>query len=365
MPLIAGASPLTRGKRIDHTLGIYSLGRIPAHAGKTSRGRRAHARWGAHPRSRGENVYGVRHIPGCGGASPLTRGKHLPLDAPGNGPGRIPAHAGKTANMMMVPFRGWAHPRSRGENEHDHGRDDVHAGASPLTRGKRSSMMLHAPKSGRIPAHAGKTEAPPPGGASTPAHPRSRGENLAMPRAPWPVTGASPLTRGKHGLGLGLVDGQGRIPAHAGKTTTTRATHSRSRAHPRSRGENRAIRGCRLRRDGRIPAHAGKTACPPARREMAGAHPRSRGENHAARAERIGRRGRIPAHAGKTMDECPNWQTARAHPRSRGENPDAPGIAFAIWGASPLTRGKRSRSGSSPAWQGRIPAHAGKTTRRR
>ena len=279
MPLIAGASPLTRGKRIDHTLGIYSLGRIPAHAGKTSRGRRAHARWGAHPRSRGENVYGVRHIPGCGGASPLTRGKHLPLDAPGNGPGRIPAHAGKTWPWPRPCRRPGAHPRSRGENYNDARHALAVEGASPLTRGK--------PGDSRLPAPARR------------AHPRSRGENRVPTRSAGNGRGASPLTRGK--------------PRRPGRT------HRAPWAHPRSRGEN----------DGRVPELA----------DSQGASPLTRGKPGRA-GDRVRDLGRIPAHAGKTFAIWFQSCVARAHPRSRGENDETPLEAVSAAGASPLTRGK-------------------------
>ena len=93
--------------------------------------------WRAHPRSRGENaaVEGVDWE--REGSSPLTRGKrtgmthHAPLLR------LIPAHAGKTMALMFGVFGNWAHPRSRGENEHSQRRADCRVGSSPLTRGKR------------------------------------------------------------------------------------------------------------------------------------------------------------------------------------------------------------------------------------
>ena len=71
--------------------------------------------------------------------------------------------------------------------------------------------------------------------------------------------------------------------------------------------------------------------------------------------------GLIPAHAGKTTHFVPEARAKRAHPRSRGENPDAPGIASANWGSSPLTRGKPTYRVVSLGPPGLIPAHAGKT----
>ena len=51
------------------------------------------------------------------GSSPLTRGKHIAVCDPACVTRLIPAHAGKTGNGWIVPVSAWAHPRSRGENE--------------------------------------------------------------------------------------------------------------------------------------------------------------------------------------------------------------------------------------------------------
>ena len=181
-----------------------------------------------------------------------------------------------------------------------------------------------------------------------------------MPRQPWPVTGSSPLTRGKQGRRRQGPDPLGLIPAHAGKTLTDRQNAAPARAHPRSRGENdagyqpeqvaegsspltRGKRGLKALADGLcglIPAHAGKTSRPRLRSRRPRAHPRSRGENiksavgsvidwgsspltrgkHGRLACPWRRRGLIPAHAGKTGRASHPWRTDKAHPRSRGEN---------------------------------------------
>ena len=193
----------------------------------------------------------------------------------------------------------------------------------------------------------------------------------------------------------------GLIPAHAGKTLRTESVLSVLRAHPRSRGENHSVLprlpsadgsspltrgkprgGQRSRRlPGLIPAHAGKTRSSPPRRIRLPAHPRSRGENCSSTPTRRIRTGSspltrgklagirapnaharlIPAHAGKTSRRrCRRWQVG-AHPRSRGENTVWPYPEENEKGSSPLTRGK------PPRWRGRpprvrlIPAHAGKT----
>ena len=48
----------------------------------------------------------------------------------------------------------------------------------------------------------------------------------------------------------------------------------------------------------------------------------------------------IPAHAGKTLCSATNMPTSSAHPRSRGENRARGRVRPALWGSSPLTRGK-------------------------
>ena len=153
-----------------------------------------------------------------------------------------------------------------------------------------------------------------------------------------------------------------------------------SGSSPLTRGKLGLDRGLRNQR-GLIPAHAGKTGptnpCPPTPR----AHPRSRGEN--VRRCRRGRgrggsspltrgkpsrahyardaQGLIPAHAGKTPKRRREPRSLEAHPRSRGENDTAALLAGAGAGSSPLTRGKLLRALLGIVETGLIPAHAGKT----
>ena len=175
-----------------------SVGLIPAHAGKTCPCRaRLLVEW-AHPRSRGENLIVDRPANPQAGSSPLTRGKPSRRRTGRPRGGLIPAHAGKTGGRHDGRSTQQAHPRSRGENQHD-GPVTVEAhGSSPLTRGKRCLVWSARFFDGLIPAHAGKTG--PTVGAGPPrgAHPRSRGENHAWARTVAIWLGSSPLTRGKH-----------------------------------------------------------------------------------------------------------------------------------------------------------------------
>ena len=194
------------------------MGLIPAHAGKTDHGATGGARSGAHPRSRGENSTMVSSVAVSRGSSPLTRGKRLPVCVPRDWVGLIPAHAGKTCPRTRPCARCGAHPRSRGENAGVGASSTISAGSSPLTRGKHGGGRGLSSAVGLIPAHAGKTAVEPlPLGRGW-AHPRSRGENCMTTMRTQTPMGSSPLTRGKHGGELGVGRGGGLIPAHAGKT---------------------------------------------------------------------------------------------------------------------------------------------------
>ena len=132
---------------------------------------------------------------------------------------------------------------------------------------------------------------------------------------------------------------------------------------------------------GLIPAHAGKTRLSMWITIPGRAHPRSRGENayqsrardifkgsspltrgkHIAENLRRPRRGLIPAHAGKTTRRRASSAALPAHPRSRGENTVGVIKIIKRTGSSPLTRGKRRSEDIERNTHGLIPAHAGKT----
>ena len=195
---------------------------------------------------------------------------------------------------------------------------------------------------GLIPAHAGKTRTSRLYSYTVRAHPRSRGENRGVYRYSEDPEGSSPLTRGKLQLGHHVLPVHGLIPAHAGKTSRPRLRSRRRRAHPRSRGENRSIRRPRAGRMGSSPLTRGKRPAPA-----------WRGQDN----------GLIPAHAGKTTPGPRYARPWRAHPRSRGENARRSAANDVYGGSSPLTRGKLGLGREASAGHGLIPAHAGKTRR--
>ena len=377
---LGGSSPLTRGKPAQVDYPSDRTGLIPAHAGKTVLRPLGAGACAAHPRSRGENNGQSTHHRVSAGSSPLTRGKQASDGHHGIARRLIPAHAGKTLRGRFRPARMSAHPRSRGENRDGVLKSMSIGGSSPLTRGKHL-LTLHTQSLERlIPAHAGKTCRREPSPLPMTAHPRSRGENRRLLPTQLSCRGSSPLTRGKPSAATTPIPALRLIPAHAGKTTYEGSVTFPRAAHPRSRGENPlgTMRAFRLRgsspltrgkpRDmsvyyytaGLIPAHAGKTECCTISSQFSRAHPRSRGENakdpdwmplrHGSSPLTRGKPcaqsypgppGRlIPAHAGKTNRPALRGRSLGAHPRSRGENQRAHLSEVGGAGSSPLTRGK-------------------------
>ena len=213
--------------------------------------------------------------------------------------GLIPTHAGKTTCSNDCTSPAQAHPHSRGENPRPAQHSTASAGSSPLTRGKRVTGCNKPVTRGLIPTHAGKTSGRPSWLGPFGAHPHSRGENYSTCPFRRAVPGSSPLTRGKRS-GSGL----------RGVSVV---------AHPHSRGEN-APATTRIARPG-------------------GSSPLTRGKRRpvASRAQQLGL---IPTHAGKTRRRRRARRGRRAHPHSRGENTEADEDSRALWGSSPLTRGK-------------------------
>ena len=253
-----GSSPLTRGKPKAGVYQVEAWGLIPAHAGKTTSRCDSTGIAGAHPRSRGENRHAVRARGHPRGSSPLTRGKQQGRWFQVAGIGLIPAHAGKTGTSSSSTKSPRAHPRSRGENAAGQARRQPGKGSSPLTRGKRELLGRRGVVPGLIPAHAGKTGSPLLARPSGWAHPRSRGENAVAQVTGGSQPGSSPLTRGKPDQSLPRPHAPGLIPAHAGKTSVHAPTMRAHRAHPRSRGENRAVRALRGVDKGSSPLTRGK-----------------------------------------------------------------------------------------------------------
>ena len=195
---------------------------------------------------------------------------------------------------------------------------------------------------GLIPAHAGKTRPRSRRYGTSRAHPRSRGENKTGMGTNVVGAGSSPLTRGKLRRLRCHTFHRRLIPAHAGKTEDRGFTGHAMWAHPRSRGEN--------------------PVCAVIRIAWLGSPPLTRGKPVAVVVEAVPR-GLIPAHAGKTPPISTHTRSLGLIPAHAGENLPLSWEPPMLVGSSPLTRGKHVECEQIPRLQGLIPAHAGKTHR--
>ena len=153
---IAGSSPLTRGKPATYQVTAKLGGLIPAHAGKTSRPPWASYPAWAHPRSCGENTRKMGFAAIVAGSSPLTRGKQAASRGCCVAARLIPAHARKTPARPEPQASARAHPHSHGENKPPLTAFQIPPGSSPLTRGNLRVVRAGQVVDGLIPAHAGK-----------------------------------------------------------------------------------------------------------------------------------------------------------------------------------------------------------------
>ena len=192
-----GSSPRVRGKHAAERGRRRERRLIPACAGKTKSQASSSVRPRAHPRVCGENLLIASCQANGPGSSPRVRGKHQAPQLRGEGPGLIPACAGKTRGGHRRPALRRAHPRVCGENwlaatprVHPHG-------SSPRVRGKLEAALAVGQLVRLIPACAGKTQERVHEGAFGRAHPRVCGENRIIPFVDGRFNGSSPRVRGK------------------------------------------------------------------------------------------------------------------------------------------------------------------------
>jgi len=135
--------------------------------------------------------------------------------------------------------------------------------------------------------------------------------------------GSPPLTRGAPGDGEPLPADGGLTPAHAGSTPQEVTPWPVSRAHPRSRGEHKAVQSFASGRPGSPPLTRG--AQPLARPGLADERltPAHAGSTVDFLGYEPDVAGLTPAHAGSTKWGDLWRRRLRAHPRSRGEHAKA------------------------------------------
>ncbi len=358
------------------------LGLIPAGAGNTPAVVKFALAGRAHPRRRGEHSPASSARPWCLGSSPQARGTRLHRLHPPRRNRLIPAGAGNTLVAVGLWLARTAHPRRRGEHTARGVPAAWATGSSPQARGTLAERPRPATPPGLIPAGAGNTRANRDEDNHQRAHPRRRGEHQTRQQHRRNTMGSSPQARGTR-LHCVLHRGWwGLIPAGAGNTPASGLTGRKLRAHPRRRGEHLALhlvfyvtrgsspqaRGTRnelVAEDtahGLIPAGAGNTSPPQARCTKSwGSSPQARG-THRGGGERGSCAGLIPAGAGNTSWCVLNHSLAWAHPRRRGEHDQIYKAASQGKGSSPQARGTPVHAPRFSCAGRLIPAGAGNTS---
>ena len=338
--------PRIRGEHLPRRFRVNLIaGIIPAYAGNTWRGRPCTSRSrGSSPHTRG-TLRTSRRPKMTRRDHPRMRGEHAEgaVRRGGRG-GIIPACAGNTATF-------------------DKSRSSV-MGSSPHARGTLFQKASRRCRGGD--------------------HPRMRGEHVLPPHAVLAVVGIIPACAGNTTpLGQWPRPMPGSSPHARGTPNRHQSLSTRSRDHPRMRGEHRRRHGRRRPPEGIIPACAGNTkhsdqygafiegSSPHARgtrrcRRSTGFskrdHPRMRGEHEHDDQQVRAEDGIIPACAGNTRTPgLVKTPMTGSSPHARGTQSVTP--EGALTGEDhPRMRGEHSEQPSGVNLQfGIIPACAGNT----
>ena len=253
--------------------------------------------------------------------------------------GSIPACAGKPSRAATGTSGAWVHPRVCGEARWQGATCSTRAGPSPRVRGSPGLADGQQQRVGSIPACAGKPTWPATATTFRRVHPRVCGEAVTASRQRRLAYGPSPRVRGSREVERAKQVAHGSIPACAGKPSCTPRASGGRAVHPRVCGE-----AFMTRIDVTLPL---------------GPSPRVRGSLRAnPRPE--GCDGSIPACAGKPLGLFRGRGIDRVHPRVCGEAEfeepiwqRARGPSPRVRGSQTLTRGKRADHRSIPACAGK------------
>ena len=261
----------------------------------------------------------------------------MPRRTPRNG--IIPAYAGSTLQPVPGGFLGEDHPRIRGEHVETWDGASERAGSSPHTRGALDDLKTVVKQKRIIPAYAGSTHERARRSPRRWDHPRIRGEHEPTPAPKGDMMGSSPHTRGAPSGSQAAPPSQGIIPAYAGSTGTSSARIRSLADHPRIRGEHevRAYLRQHVRRI--IPAYAGSTFIVFHAHSIARDHPRIRGEHLGGALHVTGARGSSPHTRGALCTSTRRSAGSRIIPAYAGSTRGVPVTGWLI-GDHPRIRGE-------------------------
>ena len=254
--------------------------------------------------------------------------------------GITPARAGKRTRATAWPSPTRDHPRVRGEKTHSCWARSAWAGSPPRARGKALAAHEPVPAPGITPACAGKRRRMYAARSRTRDHPRVRGEKPIMCYVKAQGEGSPPRARGKVCAKPRSIIGRGITPACAGKRWYLLCSTIPGGDHPRVRGE-KCIH-CLLKLSGQ------------------GSPPRARGKA-AHDAEARPSTGITPARAGKRREAGRITTMVWDHPRACGEKEQAVPLRCFRQGSPPRVRGKDLWGGTEAGKTGITPARAGKS----
>ena len=233
-----GSSPRARGTRHRRRRHDAAARFIPASAGNTRTKLGAARLRSVHPRERGEHGRFVLAGHRHDGSSPRARGTPE-LDVTRDTVARfIPASAGNTSSSSVFMATSPVHPRERGEHLLDGVEVGRRAGSSPRARGTRWGGPCRSARPRFIPASAGNTWGRRRDRSARPVHPRQRGEHPPRPMLSPASPGSSPRARGTPCRLSGALGPVRFIPASAGNTPITSTRPCGDAVHPRERGEH-------------------------------------------------------------------------------------------------------------------------------
>ena len=214
---VDGLSPRGRGNRPVAPDPRRRRRSIPAWAGKpmmlTSRVNPSTV----YPRVGGETFKRRSLEAAEAGLSPRGRGNQQPRCCGPIQGGSIPAWAGKPGAGGCSGNRTAVYPRVGGETKLDLIDDMTRPGLSPRGRGNHECIRGVEPRSGSIPAWAGKPRRPRASGPHSEVYPRVGGETMTAPSEKSSLGGLSPRGRGNPWPGSSVSGDGGSIPAWAGK----------------------------------------------------------------------------------------------------------------------------------------------------
>ncbi len=278
------------------------------------------------------------------GPSPRARGAVTGRSLARGAHGTIPACAGSSHRSKPGAWSTRDHPRVHGEQAPPPRHQQHRHGSSPRARGAVSEAYRTDFECRTIPACAGSSPAAHLQHRFPEDHPRVRGEQHSTPQVPGPSPGPSPRARGAGDRPVRRSPVGGTIPACAGSSPSRSGRRTRSRDHPRVRGEQLS---------GAEDVDAGH-----------GPSPRARGAVQRP-VELATELRTIPACAGSSSlrGRCPS--PVRDHPRVRGEQARSPTSRPRLRGPSPRARGADGRLPVPVHARRTIPACAGSRRRHR